>query len=221
MGAKVYFIKGGNYARYELDPDPGTVEYVKSIATNWGGMAARGFASGLDAAINDDAGEYVSFYKGGNYVRYGTAQNDIVDLVGEPPYPWPITNGWASFLTGTGFEDYLDGGFGVGDGSAWFFRDNRCLRGSPPAGIIQGPDTISSLAPSLASAGFGSDIDDGVRLPDGRTYLFKGDKYVRLDPLTLAVDAGYPVTISDGWMGFSSAFGANDFDAVWINPNHP
>ncbi|MFI0739907.1 hemopexin repeat-containing protein [Streptomyces sp. NPDC021100] len=80
---------------------------------------------------------------------------------------------------------------------------------------------ISSLAPSLASAGFGCDIDDGVRLADGRTYLFKGDQYVRLDPLTLAADAGYPVKISDGWIGFPSAFGANDFDAVWINPNHP
>ncbi|MFI0739908.1 hypothetical protein ACH4PU_17745 [Streptomyces sp. NPDC021100] len=98
MGAKVYFIKGGDYARYALDPDPGTVEYVKSIATNWGSVADRGFASGLDAAINDDAGEDVSFYKGGNHVRYGVARNDIVDLVGEPPYPWPNTNGWASFL---------------------------------------------------------------------------------------------------------------------------
>ncbi len=220
MGAKVYFVKGGNYARYQLDPDPGTVEYVKAIATNWGSMAARGFESDLDAAVND-AGGYVYFYKGGNYVRYDIAQNNIVDLAGEPPYPWPITNGWASFLTGTGFEDYLDGAFDVGDGSYWFFHDDRCLRANDPSGILEGPDSISSIAPSLADAGFGADIDDGVRLPDGRTYLFKGDKYVRLDPVTLAVDPGYPLTTADEWKGFPSTFGAADFDAVWINPNHP
>ncbi|MET7989004.1 MULTISPECIES: hemopexin repeat-containing protein [unclassified Streptomyces] len=220
MGAKVYFIKGANYARFALDPSPGTVEYVKSIGANWGSMAVRGFASGIDAAVNDGAG-YVYFYKGGSYVRYDIAANNISDLAGEPPYPWPLTDGWSNFVTGTGFENYIDGALDVGDGSAWFFHDDRCLRGDAPSGILTGPDSISSLAPSLADAGFGSDIDDAVRLPNGKAYLFKGDQYVRADPLTLTVDSGYPLTIASQWFGFPAGFGAQDFDAVWINPNHP
>ncbi|MEX0171244.1 hemopexin repeat-containing protein [Streptomyces sp. LMG1-1-1.1] len=217
MGAKVYFIKAGHYARYKLDPDPGTVEYVKPIATNWGSMAARGFADGLDAAVNDGSG-FVYFYKGGKYVRYSIAANNIVDLAGEPPYPWPITHGWTTDLTGTGFENYIDGALDVGDGTCWFFHDSECLRLSVPAGIIKGPDKISTLVPSLADAGFGSDIDDAVRLPNGKAYIFKGDQYVRADPVTLAVDSDYPLTTGVYWKGFTSLFTARDFDAVWINP---
>ncbi|OIJ63699.1 hemopexin repeat-containing protein [Streptomyces mangrovisoli] len=219
MGAKVYFIKGDSYARYALDPDPGSVEYVKQIATNWGSLAARGFAQGIDAAVNDGAG-YVYFYKGGTYVRYNIAANDVSDLVGEPPYPWPLTTGWSGFVTGTGFENYLDGALDVGDGSVWFFHDDQCLRGDTPSGILTGPDKISSLAPSLADVGFDSDIDDAVRLPNGKAYLFKGAQYVRADPATLTVDPGYPLTTADQWPGFPPGFPAQDFDAVWINPNH-
>ncbi|MFF3446534.1 hemopexin repeat-containing protein [Streptomyces sp. NPDC002667] len=220
MGAKVYFIKGDSYARYALDPDPGTVEYVKSIGANWGSMAVRGFDRGIDAAVNDGAG-YVYFYQAGTYVRYDIAANNISDLVGEPPYPWPLTDGWSNFLTGTGFENYIDGALDVGDGTCWFFHDDMCLRGDASSGIITGPDPIASLAPSLADAGLGFDIDDAVRLPNGKAYLFKEDMYVRADPLTLTVDSGYPLKTADEWVGWPSTFTPRDFDAVWINPNHP
>ncbi|MFB6678191.1 hemopexin repeat-containing protein [Streptomyces sp. NPDC056390] len=220
MGAKVYFIKGDRYARYKLDPDPGGVEYVKTIANNWGSMAARDFADGLYAALNDSTG-HVYFYKADKYVRYDIGANNISDLAGEPPYPWPISNGWASFLVGTGFETHIDAALDVGDGTVWFFHDDQCLLASDPEGIVKGPDFISALLPSLASAGFGSGVDDAVRLPNGKAYLFKEEKYVRAEPTTLAVDSDYPLTTGDTWKGFPSTFSPSNFDAVWINPNHP
>ncbi|MFJ5064660.1 hemopexin repeat-containing protein [Streptomyces nigra] len=224
MAVKVYFTKHKNYARYNVSPPgppPDKVEYVKSIGANWGHTAHYGFDSDIDAAVNWPNG-HVYFFKGDKYAKYNVQANDITGP------PQKTKDGWDGFEA-TGFDEYIDAALELGDGSAWFFRDDECLLFGEEKGketVIVGPGKIATLLPDLASASFGTDdfgsyLDDGVFM-SGKGYLFKGDHYIRVTRSGdfLLVDSGYPLKTADQWVGFPSTFTAENFQSIWINPNH-
>jgi Hemopexin len=51
---KAYFFKGNKYLRYDIAGDKVDAGWPKLIADEWQGMAAAGFASGLDAAVTGE-----------------------------------------------------------------------------------------------------------------------------------------------------------------------
>ncbi|MFM9633310.1 MULTISPECIES: hemopexin repeat-containing protein [Streptomyces] len=227
MAVKVYFTKHGNYARYNVSPPgppPDGFEYVKSIAANWGNFAAYGFDTDIDAAVNWPNG-HVYFFKGEKYAKYNIQQNKITQD------PHETKDYWDGFA-GTGFDEYIDAALELGDGSAWFFRDDECLLFGEEKGtetVVVGPGKISTLLPDLASASFGSGaegnfgshLDDGVFM-SGKGYLFKGEHYIRVTRSGdfLLVDADYPLKTKDQWVGFPPTFTAKNFQSIWIDPNH-
>ncbi|WP_299847870.1 hemopexin repeat-containing protein [uncultured Roseovarius sp.] len=86
---------------------------------------------------------------------------------------------------------------------------------------------ISSVANGV-DAGYPKDIKDHWDLPaqfdsgvdaacwrekNEKIYLFKGSKYVRVDPETFAADQGYPKQIAEGWKNIDPEF-AKGVDAV-------
>jgi Hemopexin len=85
---KLYVFKGGQYARYDVATDQVDAGYPLSIADFWPGMAAAGFGSDIDAAVNWGNGK-LFFFKGGNYVRYDIAQDKVED-----GYPLTIAGFW-------------------------------------------------------------------------------------------------------------------------------
>lgn len=227
MAVKVYFTKHKHYARYNVSPPgppPDGVEYVKPIGANWGHTAQYGFDSDIDAALNWPNGN-VYFFKGDRYAKYNIQANDIVGP------PRKTKDFWSGF-EGTGFDEYIDATLELGDGSAWFFRDEECLLFGEEKGeetVIVGPGKIATLLPDVAAASFpsgsggnfGSHLDDGIFM-SGKGYLFKGSHYIRVTRSGdfLLVDEGYPLKTADQWGGFSSTFTARNFQSIWINPNH-
>lgn len=85
---KVYFFKGGQYLRYDVEGDHIDEGYPLPIAGSWPGFVEAGFADGIDTVINWGNGK-AYFFRGDQYLRYDIAA-DAVD----PDYPRNIDEGW-------------------------------------------------------------------------------------------------------------------------------
>jgi len=71
---KVYFFKGSQYLRYDIQGDRVDDGFPLPIAGNWPGLAEAGFADGLDAVINWGNGK-AYFFRGDDYLRYDIASD--------------------------------------------------------------------------------------------------------------------------------------------------
>jgi hypothetical protein len=156
---KAYFFKGALYARYDIAGNRIELGYPLSIGDQWAGLAAAGFAEGIDAAVNWGNGK-VYFFKGDQYVRYDIAADQADD-----GFPVHISDGWAGFAA-AGFGSGLDTAVNWGNGKAYFFKGGLYLRYDIAADQMDDgyPQPISSGWPTLAAAGFGS----GQRPPHSR-----------------------------------------------------
>jgi hypothetical protein len=150
---KAYFFKGALYARYDIAGNRIELGYPLSIGDQWAGLAAAGFAEGIDAAVNWGNGK-VYFFKGDQYVRYDIAADQTDD-----GFPVHISDGWAGFAA-AGFDSGLDTAVNWGNGKAYFFKGGLYLRYDIAADQMDDgyPQPISSGWPTLAAVGFGSNI---------------------------------------------------------------
>jgi hypothetical protein len=153
MITKAYFILGSGYVRYDAGADAVDPGYPKPIAGNWSGFSEIGFDEGIDAAVNWGNGK-VYFFKGDQYVRYDIAVDQTDD-----GFPMEISDGWAGFAA-AGFGSGLDTAVNWSNGKAYFFKGGLYLRYDIAADQMDDgyPQPISSGWPTLAAAGFGSNI---------------------------------------------------------------
>ncbi|MEW6371132.1 MAG: hemopexin repeat-containing protein [Pseudomonadota bacterium] len=85
---KVYFFKGSQYLRYDVQSDRVDEGYPLPIAGNWPGLAEAGFADGIDTVINWGNGK-AYFFRGDQFVRY-----DMASDTSDPGYPRNIDEDW-------------------------------------------------------------------------------------------------------------------------------
>lgn len=198
MGTGVYFFKGSNYVRYDRGTDGVDDGYPLAVGPHWPGLAAVGFDSGIDTALNLGTG-FVYFFKGSNYVRYRLDAPEGVDFG-----PASIADHWPG-LAARGFADGLDAAVNYGNGFVYFFKGAHYVRYkvSGPEGADSGPTPISAEWPGMGEAGFGSDLDSGITWGNGSTYFFKGNQYVRFDHADNTVPPAYPLAIADQWPGMA------------------
>ncbi|MFC4604412.1 hemopexin repeat-containing protein [Rhodococcus kronopolitis] len=196
----MYFFKTGNYVRYDRGADRVDDGYPLGVGPNWPGLAAAGFNSGVDTALNLGAG-FAYFFKGSKYVRYRLDSPEGVEFG-----PAPIADHWPG-LEARGFASNLDAAVNFGNGFVYFFKGSHYVRYkvSSPEGADSGPTPIAAEWPGMAVAGFGSDLDSAITWGDGSTYFFKDDQYVRFDHADNKVPGGYPLAIADRWPGMASA----------------
>ncbi|MFH9660193.1 hemopexin repeat-containing protein [Streptomyces sp. NPDC017248] len=117
---KAYFFRGDSYVRYDITAGTADPDYPKRIADTWTGMAAAGFGTGLDAAVNWGNGK-VFFFKDGNYVRYDIAGDRVDD-----GYPLPIAGQWPG-LAEAGFGSGIRAGTDLFDGRQVWLPDAERL----------------------------------------------------------------------------------------------
>lgn len=134
-GSKAFFFKGAHYVRYDVPSDRVDDGYPLPIAGYWPGMAEAGFGDGLEAAVNWNNGK-VFFFKGGYYLRYDMAGNQV-----DAGYPLPVAGYWPG-VSEAGFADGLN--------AAWI---RLAAAGTPST-------------PVAGSASSGDEHGGWVRLPD-------------------------------------------------------
>jgi Hemopexin len=195
-----YFFDDGFYSGYTwatLQVAPG---YPRRVAGNWPGLPW----TSIDAAVNG-VGTFrgkAFFFKGNQYVRYDWVKNRV-----DPGYPLPISL-WG--LTGA-FANGVDAaveGMGTFAHYTYFFKGSQYVR------YNWNTQQTSSPLP-ITLWGLTGDFAKGVDLAveggpgfRGKTYFFKGNKYVRYDWASNSIDQD-PVLITLAWTGLGSLCGGS------------
>ncbi|HLP48091.1 MAG TPA: hemopexin repeat-containing protein [Candidatus Deferrimicrobium sp.] len=113
---KIYFFKGNQYIRYDINADRADGGYPKAIDNNnWPGLPWK---HGIDAAVNWGNGK-AYFFKGNQYVRYDI-NADRVDA----GYPKAINN---ETWPGLPWRE-IDAAVNWGNGKAYFFKGSQYIR---------------------------------------------------------------------------------------------
>jgi hypothetical protein len=105
------------------------------------------------------------------------------------------------------WEQGVDASLQLRDGTTYFFRDDRYVRMSPGAVMVD-PGYLPPLSPTIGAGWDGiwrDGVDAGLCYPDGRVFFFRGGQYARFDMAANGgrgcIDDGYPKPITDGWPG--------------------
>jgi hypothetical protein len=159
LGAgKVYFFKGALYARIDQSANSLDRGYPLPIADHWPGLAETEFTDSLDAAVNAGNGEAM-FFKGAQCLSYDIAA-DRSDVGG--------TRAIAEALPGMAEAD-MEGGIDAAvdwpGSKLYFFKGSRYVRFDLARGTVDDgyPREVVEDWPTLAGAGFASDLADGWR----------------------------------------------------------
>ena len=236
---KLYFFEGQEYIRFkspnELDP-----EYPTAIANEkaereklWRNptMESLGYSGNWDgvkdyvADLREDKNAqwaYVAFFTRYPLKHFGYA--------GRPRIVMHVDNGgWGMdnidrvFAHETGHifgapDEYASSGCHCG-GAYGFYRlpNKNCANCSTKLHFDDGyPADISPNWEGLP-ADWASDIDAALMRDNGKIYLFKGNRYVRIGNDS-TMDSGYPKSIASNWQGLPAAFN-NGIDAALMRDN--
>ncbi|SAL05796.1 Hemopexin [Caballeronia calidae] len=210
MITKAYFLFDSQYVRYDVASDAVETGYPKSIGANWTGFSAAGFASGIDAAVNDDSGK-VYFFKGSQYLRYDIAANAV-----DAGFPKSIADHWPG-LAQADFASGIDAAVNWGNGKLYFFKGDRYVRYDLGQNRSDDgyPVRTADGWPGFAAAGFGAAIDTALNWGNGKAYFFCGGRYLRYDIAGDCVDPGYPADIDASWGGLGAARAGGPLCASW------
>lgn len=208
-----YLFKGSSYVRYDRLANRTDAGYPRPIAAHWNGMAAAGFADGLDAVL-PWFGSRLYFFKGNSYVRYDLDTDRVA-----AGYPKPIAGNWPG-LDRHGFATDLDAAVNWGNESAYFFKGSQYLRYDMLADVVDGPRDIGSVWSGFTEAGFGSDIDSCVPWYDGKAHFLKGTKYLIYDMIAGAVIGG-PRDLDPAWVGLAAVGFGDGIRAGFCAPPPP
>lgn len=149
------------------------------------------------------------FFGGSRYVRYNivTDQVDVGPAVIRRLWHFPA-----------GFDRDFDAAVNWGNGLAYFFRGSRYVRYNIATNRVDvGPAAISRFWTHLP-AEFQRDLDAAVNWGNGKTYFFKGSRYLRYDIATDHVDVG-PTAIARYWPSLPPSLQQRVDAAVnWTDP---
>jgi hypothetical protein len=188
---KTYLFSGKWYLRYS-DISAGKDEgYPRTIAGRWTGLPPS-FESDINAALWRPSNGRTYLFKGSQYVRLtGTAVDS--------GYPKSIAGNWNGLPAM--FHSDLDAAFHrPSNGKTYMFKGDQYVRLTETTVDAGYPKSLAGNWSGLP-ASFQPGVDAVLwRESNGRIYMFKGTKYVRLTGT--AVDSGYPKWIDGNWMPF-------------------
>lgn len=155
---------------------------------------------------------------GDQYVCYLDQNASIIPA----NYPRPIKGNWGKLLP-LAFESGFDSMATLPDGKTYITKGNQYIRYSDgSANIIDSsyPRPIKGNWGKDLPSAFESGFDSMATLPDGKTYITKGNQYIRYsDASANSIDASYPRPIKGNWgKELPTAF-ESGFDSMAALPN--
>ena len=209
-GANLF--SGGNAAQPSMWQQVRLVELVEAHAaplnytlSGWlGGRDAQEddstarvdfYPTTFDDAFDGDAKAF--FFHGASATRF-----DVTTDATDPGFPQWIEDTGEAWFTDI-WPDGVDAGFRW-DGKVWLFRADEVLRIDAASGLADPgfPQPIADGAIGGAGIAAATGVDAAVVWDNGKVYLFTGANYLRVDLVTMNVDAGYPLPIDNStWPG--------------------
>ncbi len=182
---KSYFFCGPVYFRYDNKTDRVDEGYPMTIAEGWKGVWKDGFDT---AFCTDTHNAY--FFKGTECVHFDLKKDAPVGA------PQPIKN----FFPNLPFPT-IDAAVAMQYGDIYFFKGQMYVKydrfqNAPEAGY---PRPIADGLKGVWADG----IDSALcwDRASGYIYMFKGNQYVKYNPIQKKVETGYPMEIEKGWTG--------------------
>ena len=207
-GGFVYFFTGPSYVRFAKQADRAEQGWPKAIADEWTGFAdvvssTGSFSNKIDAAVNWGNGK-AYFFKGHKYVRWDIAQ-DKLDHEAVIADEWKSSaaphTGFADVVASTGsFAKGIDAAVNGGNGKAYFFKGHKYIRWDIAQNRFDFEAVIADEWNGTAQFGFHHDLDAAFNWGDGKIYFVKGDRILRYDMVSDAVDHGYPRPLPSRWL---------------------
>lgn len=198
-----YVFAGGKYV------SSGEPFIRNDINSRFGIVRNNIAATGIIDAVDISPDGVLYLFSGDQYTRYSGGRRDFADQ----GYPKVISH-WQDFegyplppAVSTG----ITASFTDADGEQYFFTDAGFFTRSNPEPVIPTTSTWGKLRNNIQDTGT---VDAAFIAPNGKTYLFSGDQYVRYshDPATHVkegypnadgkanyVDEGFPQSIDDNW----------------------
>lgn len=190
---RVYFFQGDEYSRFNIKNhkvDPG---YPKKIQKHWGGV----WADGVDAAMNYDE-ETIYLFKGSECIRYSKKTHKAL-----PGYPKLIRKEWTGAWS-SGVDAALDA-----DAIVYLFKGNEVIMLDKKSRTLKMQNGKAKHKISdIFNTGSLNTLSAGLNYNNGKFYLFKDEKYVRITKSELRkggvakMDAGYPKA-TNKWPGLN------------------
>jgi hypothetical protein len=180
---KIYFFKGSEYARYDIDEDRLDEGYPRAISSGWPGL----WKEGVHAGVLLPSGK-AYFFRGDEYIRYDAAADKA-----DPGYPKKIKDGWKGV-----WADGIDAAlFNMLNGKLYFFKGSQYVRYDVSADRVD-PGYPLPIGPNWPDS-FSHDLDAATSI--GLTaYFFRGEKYINYSLLADKAASG-DRTISYWWPG--------------------
>ncbi|MEM8807263.1 MAG: hemopexin repeat-containing protein, partial [Cyanobacteria bacterium P01_G01_bin.38] len=166
----------------------------------------------VDAAFVNTDNQQTFLFSGDQYVRYSGTNYGAVD----DGYPKSIASLFTTEGLGTAAEGFaaaavdLDAAVWISSGKLYLFKSDTVYTAvSTNAGGQNDRLTLARLIPSQENR-FNEGVDTAFVGPDGNTYFFKDDQYLRYGDLANEfVDGGFPRAIKDHWGNLPAAFEAS------------
>lgn len=183
---------------------------------NWKGLSEPFYRS-MDAALWSGTNNKIYFFRGSEYIRVDPNNGWKADA----GYPKPISGNWPGFPAT--FASSVNAAlWSETTKKIYFFKGNQYIRVDPNNGWSVDPGYPKPIAGNWT--GFPSDFADGVDSAiwshkNNRVYFFKGDKYIRVNPVNWTVEAGYPKVIGDNWHGLPDDFKEGIDAAIYAPTN--
>lgn len=201
-------FSGDQYFRYSGTDyeylDEGYPRTFANLENEDSGIKTDGFHFDLDAAFRGVDG-HIYLFKNKDFYRSGNkaAKLPVTEFTGKSNNPFSNP------------EIPIDAAFVTPDGKTYLFKGTQYIRYSHPDNefIDEGyPKSIKDNWGNLP-VDFEESVDGGFVF-EGRTYLIKGDRYVRYsDSNYTAIDAIYPQKIVNRWNGWAD-FLLNDLKTI-------
>jgi len=187
---KVYMFSGDQYIRYTTGvsdfADEGYPKKISSWYTFEGDALPAAALQGIKAMFEDADGETYIF-TGSGFLA-----------LSNPSVLSPVNSKWGRVKNNIAETGIADAAFIAPDGKTYIFSGDQYTCYSQGFNTYADEGFPKKIADNWGDlpADFRTGIDAGFVF-DGRTYFFKGNKYIRYsDPVCKKIDSGFPLLIS-------------------------